>query len=112
MGSNLRATTWVISMRAKSLGNAYVCYGQALPSMVTALGLVYLIPILISWFPRNRLGQAEVAIFIAIILLHSEVVRRLSSLTLGDDGTTVELEEKVGRVEEKQSKITTIQEWH
>lgn len=85
-------------------------YRQILSSMITGFGLVYLLLVLTGWIAKDRLGQTEVAIFITIILLNSEMIERLSKFTLGKDGMTVELEEKVERVEERQTKLSDIQE--
>ena len=84
-------------------------YRQILSGMITVFGLVYLLLVLIGFIAKDRLGQTEVAIFITIILLNSEIIERLSKFTLGKDGMTVELEEKVGIVEERQEEISGIQ---
>jgi hypothetical protein len=84
-------------------------YRQILSGVITGFGLVYLLLVLVGYIEKDRLGQTEVAIFITIILLNSEMIERLSKFTLGKDGMSVELEEKVGIVEERQEEISGIQ---
>ena len=84
-------------------------FRQILSSIITGLGLIYLLLVLSGRIAKDRLGQTEVAIFITIILLNSEMIERLSKFQLGKDGMTVELEEKVQNVKEEQEKISDIQ---
>jgi ABC-type transport system involved in cytochrome bd biosynthesis fused ATPase/permease subunit len=84
-------------------------FRQILSSVITGLGLIYLLLVLSGRIAKDRLGQTEVAIFITITLLNSEMIERLSKFQLGKDGMTVELEEKVQNVKEEQEKISDVQ---
>ncbi len=72
---------------------------------VTAIGLIYLLLVLCGQVSKDRFGQTEAVIFIAILLLNSNLIERLEKFQFNKDGVTVDLREQIAAVQGKQAEI-------
>ncbi|MFB2836422.1 hypothetical protein [Floridanema evergladense] len=77
---------------------------------VTLLGLLYLFSVSFGAIKKDRLGQTEAVIFVTILLLNSEFIERLGKFKFGE--LSLELEQKVAEVKEKQTEIQDVQKQH
>lgn len=77
----------------------------AISLVVTAIGLIYLLLVLCGRVSKDRFGQTEAAIFIAILLFNSNLIERLEKFQFGKDGVTVDLREQLAAVQGKQAEI-------
>jgi hypothetical protein len=73
--------------------------------VVTAIGLIYLLLVLCGQVGKDRFGQTETTIFIAILLLNSNLIERLEKFQFSKDGVTVDLREQIAAVQGKQAEI-------
>ncbi len=77
----------------------------AISLVVTTIGLIYLLLVLGGRVSKDRFGQTEAAIFIAILLLNSNLIERLEKFQFNKDGVTVDLKEQLAAVQGKQAEI-------
>lgn len=77
----------------------------AISFVVTAIGLIYLLLVLCGQVGKDRFGQTEAAIFIALLLLNSNLIERLEKFQFSKDGVTVDLREQLAAVQGKQAEI-------
>lgn len=73
--------------------------------LTISIGLIYLLLVLLGQVNKDRFGQTEAAIFIAILLLNSNLIERLEKFQFSKDGVTVDLREQLAAVQGKQEKI-------
>ena len=97
--SNLNSKTIEPRSKKKSKLSAVISL------VVTAIGLIYLLLVLTGQVSKDRFGQTEAVILIAILLLNSNLIERLEKFQFSKDGVTVDLREQLAAVQGNQEKI-------